>query len=305
MAQNAGQQGLIFDFERFSTKDGPGIRTAVFFKGCNLHCAWCHNPEGIRSKIELAFQEEKCVDCGMCFAICRQHAHQMAPARHRLQRDLCKECLECTQHCFSDALRKVGQYYSVEQALKILLQDAPYYAASGGGVTLTGGEVMLQKDFAAKLLSALHAQGIHTAMETNLCVPWEEYGAVLDSVDLFMVDCKTMRKETFQRYIGEGFERVCENLTRIFRIGKPLIVRTPVIPTVNADEIGAIARLLRSAPNLLYYELLSYHRLGNRKARMVGRKTIDFPIPTQSTMRQLGDVARIEGISVCVDGKTL
>lgn len=295
-------QGRIFDVERFSTKDGPGIRTVAFFKGCNLHCAWCHNPEGLAHQTELGFDLSKCVHCHACASVCPTQAHTLLPGVHRFDRSLCKRCFACSRVCFSGALRQIGREVTAEALADKLAEDAPYFSASGGGVTLSGGEVLCQPEFAAQTLSLLKMRGIHTAVETNLCAPWEACDAVFKQVDLVMADVKTLCAQTMRQYIGGNLTLLLQNLERLFSLELPLIIRTPVIPCVNDNEIAQIAHLLQSAAHLQYYELLSYHPLGQSKARMLDKPDAVFDSPSRVQMESLAAAARKCRIPVSING---
>ncbi len=297
--------GLIFDIERFSVRDGPGIRTVAFFKGCNLHCSWCHNVEGISPKPSLLFDAEKCVLCGACANVCLRQAHEISAAGHMLRRERCNECFQCASVCFSGAIMAAGKRFTASALAEQLTQDEAYYDASGGGVTLSGGEVMCQRAFAADVLRRLKATGVHTAIETNLSFPWREYAALLPFLDLIMADVKTTDAAVYRRHIGSGLGNVMENIRQLRRAGIPHIIRTPIIHGVNDDEqmIEDIARMLAGDDALCYYELLSYHPLGVEKARELGLRQPRFDIPKKEAMQALGRAAARQGISVRMNGK--
>ncbi len=297
--------GRVFDVERFSTKDGPGIRTVAFLKGCNLNCAWCHNQEGIHPQTELGFDATRCIGCGACFAVCQTGAHRMENGHHTLDRSVCTRCFACTQACFSGAIRQIGRTYSAWALAEELAQDKPYYDASGGGVTLSGGEVMMQAEFAAEVLSMLKKDGVHTAIETNLSVPWRLYEKTLPFVDLVMADVKTLREDTMQRYIQGNLQQVMENLRFLLETEKNVIIRTPVIPGVNDNlqEIYGITKCISGGKRLLYYELLSYHPIGTDKARLIGKRPQVFRVPSAETVNGLAGAAQKCGVTVYADGK--
>lgn len=297
--------GLIFDMERFSTADGPGIRTVVFFKGCNLHCYWCHNPESIRSYPELEFDPTECIGCGGCVEDCPSGAHIMTASGHDVERSLCTRCFACTQACPSGALKVIGKHRSLESCMEEIREDSAFYSRSGGGVTLSGGEVLLQADFAAKLLQQCRKEGIHTAMESNLCFPPETVRKVAPWLDLAMADIKHMDPKAHKEATGQGNDRVLENLRLLDEMGIPTIVRTPIIPGFNDAEenVRATAEFLKELRNLRNYELLSYNPMGNDKRKRLGYPVPDISIPKKDTMHHLASIARQAGVPVWVDGK--
>lgn len=297
------QHGLIFDIERFSTADGPGIRTVVFFKGCNLRCSWCHNPESIRTFPELELNVSDCIGCGLCIKACSEHAH-LWEQEHLLLRDRCKQCFRCSEICPAQALKQAGQWMTVEDCMAQIRQDIPFYRHSGGGVTLSGGEVLLQSTFAAKLLSQCRQEGIHTAIESNLCFPKSHLDAMLPWLDLVMADIKHMDPEKHRSGTGSSNEQVLKNLEYLDQQGIPVIVRTPVIPGFNEDpeNMKKTAEFLRHQQHLQYYELLSYNPMGNDKRKRFGYEVPEISIPDRAQMRCLAGIARERGLPVWIDG---
>lgn len=264
-------KGLIFDIERFSSKDGPGIRTVVFFKGCNLSCKWCHNPESIHALPELMFSSHKCVLCERCVKACRRGAHCILDGMHMFDTSLCEECLECAKVCYSGALRKVGQWMTAEEVMAEVLPDKMLFEKSGGGVTLSGGEVMLQHSFASKILAACKDNKISTAIETNLNVPWQNYEEILPMTDMVFADIKHISDDVHRKWTGSGNDRILGNLDSLKRSGQSFVIRTPIIPGVNdsIETIEGIVSEIADAGNLLYYELLDYNPLGTGKGTLI------------------------------------
>lgn len=232
--------GLVADIQRCSYHDGGGIRTSVFLKGCNLSCAWCHNPETIAPYSQYLIDESKCIGCG-----------------------------KCQEGCFSGARTLCGKEMTPQEVVETVLLDAPYYGAEGG-VTVTGGEPSVQAEFAAAVLEACREKGIHTAVETNLFAPWAVLTPMLEQVEFLMADLKLFCSEAHQRWTGAGNEQIKENLLRLKEWNTPLVLRTPVVPGVNdsQEELGQIAAFTAQLPNLRYYELLPYHSLGLSKGRL-------------------------------------
>lgn len=295
--------GLITNIQRFSLHDGPGIRTTVFLKGCNLRCFWCHNPEDIDLRPEVQFFPERCIFCGACVETCPQAAHGMGAAgEHHFLRERCDGCGLCVEGCFAKALVLVGTRYDVPQVMAEILADAAFYASSGGGVTLSGGEPLLQLDFACALLDACRGAGIHTAIETAANLAWERVAAILPRVDLVMMDIKHMDSAQHRAATGVPNERILANAARLGTQPQPLIVRTPIIPGVNdsADDVAAIAAFAATLPNLLYYELLPYHPMATSKYRSLDldyRAAALVP-PTSTQMADLAATAAAHGIPV-------
>lgn len=274
-------QGVVFDIARNSYVDGPGIRTTVFMKGCNLSCRWCHNPEGQKPVPELMFFRDKCDGCGLCKRICRHP-------------DACVLCGECAMACPRAARKIAGRAWKSEALLKILLKDRAYYEATGGGVTFSGGECMLQHGFLLEMLRNLKGEGVATAVDTAGAVPWERFEAVLPYADLFLYDVKCIPSALHREWTGLGNELILANLEKLFAVApEKVIVRVPVIPGFNAtmEQMGLVADFLR--PYGVVPELLPYHAMGVGKAEALGRNPFESVVPAPEEMAEFRCVFQV------------
>jgi len=268
--------GRIFDLQRFSIHDGPGIRTSVFFKGCPLRCLWCHNPEGIDPKPQLTFVPDKCIGCGECVKTCPETAlARNQTGRAVLDRARCTACGACAPACDAQALEMVGRDVSVEEVMAVALRDRDYYAASDGGLTLSGGEPLAQPEFAEALLSAAKAEQLHSVVETSGFAEWKHLERLLPLVDLWLYDYKETDPRLHASFIGESNQRILENVRALARAGARLLLRCPMVPEYNArrEHLDGIAALAGQLRNLAGVELLPYHRLGQSKLRRFGFTT--------------------------------
>ena len=267
----------LFDIERNSYVDGPGIRTTVFFKGCNLRCAWCHNPESQLEKRQLMVYKNKCTGCGKCKEKCPNAL------------ETCDLCGKCELYCPHDARSICGKEMTVDEIVREVVKDKCFYDNSGGGVTLSGGECMLHADFVAALLKACRAEGIQTAIDTAGHVPYESFETVLPYTDLFLYDVKCFDSEKHRHYTDVGNERILENLGRLLESGKRIWVRIPVIRSVNntVDEMEKIKAFLASHGMPERVELLPYHAMGEHKYAALGKEATKFLPPDDATMAKL------------------
>ncbi len=264
---------LITNIQRFSLNDGDGIRTTVFFKGCNMNCSWCHNPETIAHHTELLFYENKCIGCGKCYDACALRAHKGVDGIHTIARDICINCGKCAEICYAEALEMCGRRMSVDDIMREVRQDIAYYKNSGGGVTLSGGEVLCQRDFAIALCDAIKSEGISAAVETNLHFDFDFARALLEKCDLIMCDIKLYDDRAHTEHTGVPNKLILDNIKKLDELSVPVIVRTPLIPGItDSDEnICAIADYIKNMKNLRRYELLNFNPLGEGKYKALGK----------------------------------
>ena len=281
--------GNVFDIQRFSLQDGPGIRTTVFLKGCPLRCAWCHNPEAISPGPRLSFLSARCTMCGDCVTACPVDCHAVTADGHRIERQDCSACGGCAEVCPSQALEISGHQRSVAEVLAVVERDRPFYASSGGGLTISGGEPTVQPLFTQALLEAAGAAGIHRCVETcGQCAP-DILQRIAPHAELFLYDCKETDSARHQELTGVGNERIVANLAALVGSGAAVRLRCPMLPEVNDRDghLDGIIALARSLPGLRGVEILPYHTLGEGKlARfgLTGLKRITTRKPTEADL---------------------
>ena len=285
--------GLVFHVMRFSLRDGPGIRTTVFLKGCPLRCAWCHNPEGQSFGPSLMLFEERCRHCGDCALVCP----------HGLSE--CEACGRCVEACVAEARQLAGRPMSVAEALAEIERDVVFFDESGGGVTLSGGEPLAQPEFAGALLAACRARGIHTALDTCGMAPRDVLLRVAAHADLVLFDLKAMEGGLHAQYTGAPNTAILENLEALAAAGRCVIVRYPLIPGVNdgAGELRAMAEFLRPL-GLRRVDLLPYHRMGIDKYRRLGIRCPleEFSSPDPARVDEVAEALRRQGLDVRMGG---
>jgi len=271
----------IFEIERFALHDGPGLRTAIFLQGCPLRCPWCANPESQRMGQQRMFFAQRCAGCGACVSCCPQQALHMEAGKVSCNRASCTACGACVQTCPAAAVQLSGRQISCEALYALVARDADYYHATGGGVTLTGGEALLQLDALLPFLTRCRAAGIHIAVETCGCLPPSVIDKALDAIDLFLFDLKTLEEEKFARVTGGSLPMVLEAFARIAnRDPRRLIARIPVIPGFNMEEIPALLAHV-AACGVAEAHLLPYHTLGMAKYAQLGRA---YPYPVREPL---------------------
>lgn len=270
-------KAMIFDIQRGSFVDGPGIRTTVFFKGCNLACKWCHNPESQSGKKQMLFYKDKCTGCGKCKTVCPYNQEK------------CDFCGKCALFCPNDAREICGKEYTVDEIFAEIWKDREYYFTSGGGVTFSGGECMLQIEFLFEILKKCKENGLHTAVDTAGHVPYERFEKIVPYTDLFLYDMKCWEQEKHEKYVGVKNDLIKENLRRLLQEKRKVWVRIPIIPSVNdsVEEIKKIKEFVVACGGAERIELLPYHVLGVCKYSALGRTAVEFTPPTDEKIQEL------------------
>ena len=296
------QEGIIFNIQRFTIHDGPGIRTELFLKGCPLRCDWCSNPEGLKANIQLGVYKTKCISfkkCGACVKACPEEG-ALSFYRGKLisiDNNKCTNCFACYNACPSDAIKQWGKLMSVEECMKEIRKDIGYYERSGGGVTVSGGEPLIQSDFVVQLFKACKEEGIQTCLESTFHIDWEEIEKVLPYTDIIISDIKHMDTNIHKKYTGVDNNKITENLIRLSKEECPLILRIPIIPNVNddmenikatadfiLDELGGRVRVL---------QLLSFMHLGEEKYKSLGipYKMENIKINRKTFQKHINEIA--------------
>ncbi|EGC83506.1 glycyl-radical enzyme activating protein [Anaerococcus hydrogenalis] len=265
------KQGVVFDIQRYSINDGPGIRTIVFLKGCPLRCAWCSNPESQHPNRELLYRKMLCIHCNLCLKACKQGA--LDPSNPNLiDREKCILCEDCANICPTGALEVKGKNMTVEEVINELKKDESYYHRSNGGITLSGGEALMQADFCRELLKACKARGWHTAIETEGYASKDAINKVMPYIDLALLDCKASNDEIHKKWTGVSNKLIRENSYLIQDITHT-IIRIPTIPTVNSDinEYRDMIKFIKTLPKVKEIHILPYHNYGEKKYELLGR----------------------------------
>ena len=320
-------QGTILNIQRYTLHDGPGIRTELFFKGCPLHCPWCSNPESQNPYIEVGVYPGKCIGshlCGYCMKCC-SNSNNLIFEKNQLvaiDRKTCTNCTLCSTTCPTEALKIWGKLFTVEKTMEIIRRDIHYYENSGGGVTFSGGEPLVQIEFLLALLNACKQEHIHTCVESTFYFDWNRIAATLPDTDLYIVDLKHMNSILHQQYTGVPNTQILENITRLADTNKPFLLRIPVIPTVNDtwENMKQTADFIQKKLHnrILQLQLLPFMRLGEEKYKSLGlpypmaEKTFpmeDFSIETfhretfQEKLNTFTDYFNRQGIN-CIVGTT-
>lgn len=302
---NVEEKGLVFNIQRFSVNDGPGVRTIVFLNGCPLRCKWCCNPESQELRPVVMFKEVNCVGCGNCNVVCPTGASGFAyPGK--IDHTKCIACGKCVDVCYHKALELSGRWMTVEDLMKELYKDRVVYRRSGGGITVSGGEALVQHTFLLELLKTCKSVGWHTAIETTGFAKKEVLDEIVPWLDLVMMDIKHIDPVIQKQFTGVDNTKILENAIYISKMAKEMIVRVPVIPGFNADKktITGIAKFATYMHNIKQIHLLPYHDLGSNKYGMLGKDYTlsDAKTPEASTMEELKEIVESYGFQCKIGG---
>jgi len=302
------RKAVIFDIKHYAIHDGPGIRTTVFFKGCPLHCGWCHNPEGINPAPEIFLRSSLCAeDCTTCVVVCPKGA-LLKPGKSSvvIDRTKCDLCGLCEPACSYGALELVGKEMTVSEIMQEVEKDRIFFEESSGGVTLSGGEPLSDPVFLEPLLGELKSKNIHVVADTSGFFNFEKFSHLLDKIDMFLYDIKIMDSQNHKRYTGRSNDLILENLKRLTRSGKPVAARMPLIADINDSDknIKETAEFLNQLDNIIRVHLLPYHKGGEAKQKRLGRgeSLNDFKAPSEEKIEDIKKMISGYGFSVKIGG---
>jgi pyruvate formate lyase activating enzyme len=284
-------KGTIFDIKKYAIHDGPGIRTTVFFKGCPLRCRWCHNPEGQSSRPEMFVRSSRCLkECSECLSVCELKAISRTEMSPVIDRERCNSCGKCAEVCPAEAIEVVGRQMSVQEVMAEVEKDMIFHDESGGGVTFSGGEPLLQPVFLSTLLEKSKEKDIHKTVDTSGYASFEILEEISKNVDLFLYDLKMMDEKKHKEYTGKSNKVILENLKKLLKKAKKVVVRIPLIPGINDDEknIQETAEFVCSLKRVQQISLLPYHNLGEGKYKRLERSYIqNVPLPSKELLEKV------------------
>jgi pyruvate formate lyase activating enzyme len=295
----------VFNIQKFSIHDGPGIRTTVFFKGCPLNCIWCHNPESQNFSKEMMFDKEKCTLCGKCAEKCSRGAISVSHAGLVNDCARCDFCGVCTEFCTNNAREIAGEELSAAQIMKEIEKDSIFYEQSKGGVTFSGGEVMSHPEILAELARSCKEKGIHVAVDTCGYAPFSSFENVMEYVDVFLYDIKLMDSELHYKYTGKDSTLILDNLMKLSDMGANINLRLPIIGGINDDDVNieSIIEFIKNT-NIREVNLLAYHDIARNKYAKLGKeyKTSLMTVPTEEKMNELKGRFEKSGYKVKIGG---
>ena len=298
---------MVFNIMRYSVRDGPGLRTTVFLKGCPLSCLWCHNPESQAGGRQMVVRANRCIACGECVQACREEAIALVDGAVSTAWDRCIQCGDCALACAAEAREAIGEELSAAQVMAEVLKDLPFYEETGGGVTFSGGEPLAQAPFLETLLAACRAEGLHTAVDTSGAAPWEVLDRVRRHTDLFLYDLKLMNGDRHRQLVGASNRLILDNLQRLAAAGSTVLVRVAIIPGINDDaenlaQMGAFVGSLENVPEIA---ILPYHETAPEKYRLLRRDFGLGPVaaPTPERMAEIADTLGRRGLTAQWEGE--
>ena len=280
--------------------DGPGIRTTVFLKGCNMSCKWCHNPESINEDLVLMYNEKKCIKCRKCEEVCEREVHRFIGEEHLVCRDKCNNCGICIEVCPTKAVEICGERVSAKEVLDILIRDKVFYDVSNGGITISGGEPLVQKEFTFGLLYGAKSLGINTIIDTNGYWNWKSIEKILPYIDSFRYDLKIMDPETHKLHTGADNKVILENLKKLSKIRKEIVIVVPLIQKINdSDEnIKSLISFLKTLPKVPEVQILPYHSLYTSKMKKLGVDYRLFSAPKDEVVKKVKEMLVAAGINL-------
>lgn len=288
-------KGVIFNIQRYSIHDGPGIRTTVFLKGCPLSCFWCQNPESQTKKPEIFLDKSKCILCEQCAATCPTGATSLLEESSAIDRSICIGCGKCAEVCSNEARRVIGKFMTVDEVVSEVLRDTKFYENSGGGVTLSGGDPLAQPNFALSIMQRCKDEGLHVTLDTCGYAPWSTMEKLLKYADLVLFDIKVMDAAKHHEAIGKDNRVVLMNARRVARL-KPMRVRVPIIPGFNdsLEEVRKIVRFAKNELGLVDIDLLPYNNMGEVKYEYLDKSYLPLEAKDDSHMQALESVVSLE-----------
>lgn len=299
-------QATIFNIQKYSLHDGPGIRTTVFFKGCPLSCKWCHNPESLNKEKQIIRNEVSCRLCGSCTIACPTNALKLKKNTIEFDRFKCIACGSCEEVCYHDAIKIVGKEMTVDEILKVILKDKIFYDESGGGVTFSGGEPLLQSDFLKELAKKCKFSGIHTALDTSGFTKWETLDRLTNYIDLILYDLKSIDNEKHIEFTGVSNEIILDNLKKLKNKDIDIFLRLPIIKGINdsIEEADRIVEFIDGNKNIRQINLLEYHKMGMEKYPRLGKKyeLTGEEKPEKVTVEYLKKIYEEAGYKVVIGG---
>ncbi|HEY43827.1 MAG TPA: glycyl-radical enzyme activating protein [Anaerolineae bacterium] len=300
------EHGLVSRIQRYSIKDGPGIRTTVFIKGCSMRCEWCCNPELINPHQEILKDHKVCIHCGECFFTCPEDAIYEDHDEYVINHAVCTACGICVEVCPAGAYELIGRSMSVDELVAELMKDRIFYEVSGGGVTFSGGEPTLQHRFVRRVAQELKGDQIHVTLDTCGNVPWENLQSLMDVVDLVLYDIKLVNNDKHIQFTGTSNEVIMQNAKKLSDAGIPLIIRLPLLPGINdtTGEINEMANFIEKLESVKQIDILPYHKLGMGKYQMLGREyqLERLEPPDRDQLEQLREIIQAHGFKVTIGG---